>query len=145
MRAMREMTAVKRRIWLMATVLALFVLTEPLCALACLPGSEPPPMAGMAAADHADSHCQNQAPAPSHRTPSDPTRSHEDCGCEDAYAAVPASPPDGASNGGAAAIVVPSQRSETFATRAGWLPPAPLEATDLPPPDILLRKSTLIL
>ena len=45
---------------LIAVVAALFALQMPLCALACLPDSDPAPMA---AAEHGDPPCHEQAPA----------------------------------------------------------------------------------
>ncbi len=133
----------KRRNWLIATVAAVFVLQAPLCVFACIPTAAPAAEMAMADGEHTPS-CHEQAPASS-ESPSEPANSHDDCGCENSYSAVLASP------------------DETFSTAQNVvaLPPRSLDApvvqpvtrvstvwpseTGLPPPNILLLESTLII
>ena len=119
---------VRRRIWLMATVAAFLTLQTPLCALACLesPGEAQPP-------------CHEGASSPGGAPPS-----HDDCeGCNlgsaallqapDPHSEAPTPPP--------AALIAFSRGIDP-----GGCPASAISAdTDLPPPDILLRKSTLLI
>jgi hypothetical protein len=132
------MATVAKRVWLIATVTALFGLQAPLCALACLEGSvDSAPVASQ------------QEERPCHEESSDSSEpgapAHEGCGCEIAYDALIRGQTDATSNvSGFVVLVVKSTPSEPLATelyRARWVP----TATDLPPPDILLLKSTRII
>ena len=122
-----------------AAVAALFVLQAPLCALACLPSSSAMPMADTASSDSSPCH---EEPASSPSEP--PSPGHDDCGCSgESFEAVLASP-DTSFTGTSIVAVVPA--TLTLAGYAGGNRPflQPGE-TDLPPPDILLLKSTLLI
>ena len=62
------------------------MLQAPLCALLCLQSSSPD---AQVAETHHESPCHEQAPS---SKPSEPADSHDDCGCENSYTAVLASP-----------------------------------------------------
>jgi hypothetical protein len=131
------MTTVARRIWLIATVTALFGLQAPLCALACL---ESPVDSAPVASQHEEHPCHDESSDSSE--PGAPA--HEGCGCEIAYDALIPGQTDATSSISSFVFVVESTPSEPLAAEpylAHWVP----TATDLPPPDILLLKSTLII
>jgi len=130
---------VKRRIWLVVAVAALFSLQAPLCALACLTGGD---AQTTVAAGHDDAPCHE--PAPTSPAP-EPESSRDDCGCEDAYAALTPAPDAQPSSLAPPAALPPSASAEQLAARVGWPAASVLAATDLPPPDILLLNSTLLL
>ena len=137
---------VKRRNWLIATLAALFVLQAPLCVLACLTN---------AAQDESTAETLHASPPPCHEqaphtqtptpAPNKPADTHNDCGCEDSFTAVLAS----------ADKTFPNvQTSQVIATKALEDPVGAvlrstidvrLSEADLPPPDILLLKSTLLI
>lgn len=129
---------------LIATAAALFVLQAPLCVLACLPSANPE---AETAETHQAPSCHEQAPSSeSSSSTSEPVESDAECGCESAYTAVLASADPTFSLAAQNLVVVPPHAMA-----------APLEAvlvrtskvrsteTDLPPPDILLLKSTLLI
>ena len=124
----------KRRIWLIATLAALFGLGAPFCALACLQS----PAADSVVAGGAMHPCHENDPDPS---PPEAPGSDSDC-CEFAYDAI-------FFDAG-----TPSSITTPFATHrtASWQPVSSVllaqavsVATSLPPPDILLLKSTLLI
>ena len=142
---------VKRRNWLIATLAALFVLQAPLCVLACLTNATQDE--STAEALHASPPpCHEQAPhtqAPHTQAPTSapdkPADTHNDCGCEDSFTAVLASADKTFTN---------VQTSQVIATKALEDPVGAvlrstidvrLSEADLPPPDILLLKSTLLI
>ncbi|MAG33754.1 MAG: hypothetical protein CL908_22980 [Deltaproteobacteria bacterium] len=129
----------RRRIWLIATVAALLTLQAPLCGLACLESSESGPMA---ASEAMDSPCHESAPS---RGPSEPARSHDDCSCEDSYAALVPGLETPSSSIQSPQTFAPSRFSETVRRCAVAVPQICSGATNLPPPDILLLKSTLLI
>ena len=137
---------VKRRNWLIATLAALFVLQAPLCVLACLTN---------AAQDESTAETLHASPPPCHEqaphtqtptpAPNKPADTHNDCGCEDSFTAVLASADKTFAN---------VQTSQVIATKALEDPVGAvlrstidvrLSEADLPPPDILLLKSTLLI
>ena len=121
----------KRSIWLIATVAALFVLQAPLCAFACLDNvdTEPP-----AAAGHA---CHEESPDPS------PAGAPEDCRCAITADAL-VFPQSVSSTTWVQAFMFPSVGCELATFHSAWEASVAYEI-DLPPPDILLLKSTLII
>ena len=147
---------VKRRNWLIAIFAALFVLQAPLCVLACLTNATQDE--STAEALHASPPpCHEQAPhtqtphtqAPHTQAPTSapdkPADTHNDCGCEDSFTAVLASSDKTFPN---------VQTSQVIATKALEDPVGAvfrstidfrLSEADLPPPDILLLKSTLLI
>ena len=130
----------RRRNWLIATATALFVLQAPLCALACLPvtGSQ-----DTASAEHGDGPCHEQAPD---STSDEPTNSHEDCGCEAAYTALVKSPDQSPLNATSYSAALLTTRIEgPLRAGAHWVAPAQQKEEDLPPPDVLLLKTTLLI
>ena len=128
------MSRFRRQLWRIAGVAALAGLQGPLCSLACLDV----PMPQAAVAQQAEAPCHGPAPGAGDAPP--PSR--EDCGCEVApgeilpLAAVTWSPPPGLAAGPHAAPARPDPGP-------CWRPPV-ATATDLPPPDILLLKATLV-
>ena len=137
---------VKRRNWLIAILAALFVLQAPLCVLACLTNATQDE--STAEALHASPPpCHEQAPHTQTPTPAPnkPADTHNDCGCEDSFTAVLASADKTFTN---------VQTSQVIATKALEDPVGAvlrstidvrLSEADLPPPDILLLKSTLLI
>ena len=124
------------RIWLMATVAAIFALQAPLCALACLDSS----VAAGAAAQEAEHPCHEQSRG---STPADTPTSHEGSGCDLGCEALLVGS-DTPSNLPTLAVVTPTASAEAFYSGLISAPAVPKEA-DLPPPDILLLKSTLLI
>ena len=116
---------------------ALFVLQAPLCLLACLPSADAAPMD---AAKHGS--CHEDAPSDA---PSAPTHSHEDCGCEDSQCALVLSADQSLSNIFSLVSPLPSLRADGRSTSSRWVQRAQPKETDLPPPDVLLLKSTLLI
>ena len=150
------MRMAKRPIWPIATGLALFGLQMPLCALACMQGSDAESVAAQQAEPpcHAqNSHAQNSHAQTSHAQKSDEQSSdasppkapcsEEDCGCAFAYEALlPIA--DGISSHGSLVVVLlgtPGQVFDSSVRRPSAVP----TRSDLPPPDILLLKSTLLI
>jgi len=129
----------RRRNRLIATLAALFVLQAPLCVLACLSGAVP---AESSTATPGDSPCHEQAPS---SNPSDPADSHDDCGCEDSYTAVLAGADRTFWNIQSAPVLPPHSLEAPLGALASRTKPVQPIETDLPPPDILLLKSTLLI
>jgi len=120
----------RRRIWLLATAVAFLTLQTPLCALACLERSETtaPPC-------HADDSEPSPQGAPD---------SHDDCGgCQlSSQSLLPG--PDLHPETSPPSLPAARPRWAGLAPGPAQLPAIPV-ATDLPPPDVLLRKATLLL
>lgn len=125
----------KRNNWLIAIFTALFVLQAPICAMACLDQVAPSPDA-TAASDHGG--CHDEVPDPSS---SDVPSSHDECGCASAETVVVSQSNDVAASllQFVVSIAIRFDIVESHAPRSHSI----LAAADLPPPDILLRKSTL--
>lgn len=124
----------KRHIWLIATVTALFVLQAPLCAFACTESAE----AQMSTPTDRPCHGEN-----SDSSPAGESNTHEDCACAFAPETLVSQPID--SNTTMVGIFVyPALRLEMMDGGNGQEPLAARNG-DLPPPDILLLKSTLII
>ncbi|MBJ22591.1 MAG: hypothetical protein GY910_18735 [bacterium] len=123
----------KRRAGLIATVTAFFVLQMPLCALACVEAPAP----DATAAQHS---CHDEG---SGSPPVEAPVSHEGCGC----ALAPEAFASQASDSNLTQVdleMAPAlcpERNIVAATCA----PSTVFNVDLPPPDILLQKSTLLL
>jgi hypothetical protein len=120
-------------------VTALFVLLAPLCAIACLPTAD---IQGTADSEHGNSPCHESAPS---SQPSEPEKSNGDCGCEDSYTAVVPIADQTSTNLPSTAVVLEAAISDVFVSEIRPVARAQLRETDLPPPDILLRKSTLLI
>lgn len=133
----------KRRNWLIAAVAAVFVLQAPLCVFACIPTDAPNADTAMADGDHMPA-CHEQAPASS-ESPSQPANSHDDCGCETSYSAVLASPDQTFSTAQNVVAFSPRALDTSLIRLITRVSTAWQSETDLPPPDILLLKSTLII
>jgi hypothetical protein len=126
---------VRRRIWLIATAAALFVAPAPICAIACLEA----PGAQSTAASATEHPCHD---AGGERAPSESPSAPEACGCGFAHEALvsatnvaPATP---------LAIAPPSALVDALYASADWTRAVPRD-TDLPPPDLLLLESILLL
>jgi hypothetical protein len=125
----------RRKLWCIASVAALFGLQAPLCAIAC----EPSAQSSQVAEAPADPPCHEPAPS---SAPSPAPSSAEDC-CEVSYDAPLLPSPEG----------TPSPPALCFSTQiVAWQPSAPLRSVratssdaDLPPPDRLLLKATLLI
>lgn len=127
----------KRRTWLIATVTALFVLQVPLCALACFD------MAGTGPTATADQPCHEGNPDSS---PASESNSHDDCGCKLAPEALVSqlSESNTTTTSSVGIFLSAKQLTELTNSPRGYTPRVK-QGTDLPPPDILLLKSTLII
>ncbi|MFP6654277.1 MAG: hypothetical protein VCB25_01535 [Myxococcota bacterium] len=131
----------KRRFWLSLTVTVLFGIGAPLCALACVDVT-----AGSEVVAQADRNSGSPAPchgSSSSQSPAEAPESHQDCGCDfsidgllpDAASAAAFSVVGWTHSQPVAEIVVASKRA---AMNRHFEP-------DMPVPDILLRKSTLLI
>ena len=137
----------KRWVWITASLAALFGLQGSLCAVACLAG---PPSEALSHPPVAEMPCHgvagSQAPGPAPDPASDPAKSgpgpDPSCGCEASIAALTE---DGAAIATNLTAGIPSPRvspvrvSQQLASEVH-----PNTAERLPPPDILLLNSTLI-
>lgn len=136
----RQVTRVKRRNGLIATLAALFVLQVPLCALACLPNAasaEP-----TTEAHHDSAPCHEQAGA---SAPAEPVDAHDDCGCGDSYTAVLGNVDQTFSNVQSSPVIQTKALDEPLDVVFSRTLRVRLSEADLPPPDILLLKSTLLI
>jgi len=133
-----QVRLVRQQKWLAAIATAFFLLQAPFCALACLRSS---PTAPMDAAEHGDSPCHEEAPSPAR---SAPTNSHDDCGCADSYTALAQSvsqtPPDVTN----LVHLAPGFSLRSNHASSPWVRRSQ-PRDDLPPPDVLLLKSTLLI
>lgn len=125
----------KRHIWLIATVTALFVLQVPFCALACFEPAGADPSAA------AESSCHETS---SDSSPAGESNSHADCGCDFTTQALISQSVDANTTASVEFVVHRTVRIEPINSRKNQAPQAGQNA-DLPPPDLLLRKSTLII
>ena len=123
---------------LIAVLTALFVLMAPLCAVACSPSAEVAPASEMAGMPHGDAPCHGPEEAPER------PQSHDDCGCDEAGSAVFVSPEKPLSIGQLLAVLPHAPFVGAHALHRSAAGDELLE-TDLPPPDILLLKSTWLL
>ena len=145
----------KRPIWLIATALALFGLQVPLCALACMQGSDAestasqrvePPCHGLKSGSksvESQGHQPSPAESSGNASPTKAPCSQEECGCDFAYEALLPGI-DSISNQGSLALILgstPGRPNDSSMPRFCAVP----TSTDLPPPDILLLKSTLLI
>ena len=137
---------VKRRNWLIATLAALFVLQAPLCVLACLTN---------AAQDESTAETLHASPPPCHEqaphtqtptpAPNKPADTHNDCGCEDSFTAVLASADKTFENVQTSQVIATKALEDPFCAVLRSTIDVRLSEADLPPPDILLLKSTLLI
>ena len=142
---------VKRRNWLIAILAALFVLQAPLCVLACLTNATQDE--STAEALHASPPpCHEQAPhtqAPHTQAPTSapdkPADTHNDCGCEDSFTAVLASADKTFANVQTSQVIATKALEDPFCAVLRSTIDVRLSEADLPPPDILLLKSTLLI
>ncbi len=130
----------RRKTWLIAIVTALYVLQVPFCAFACLVPVEVEATA--ASADVTAHGCHEEAPASSSGS-SDVPLSHDDCGCEFAESVLVSASSDflATSLHAVAPAAVDVEPIDAFTGRQRSI----LRAFDLPPRDILLLNSTLII
>jgi hypothetical protein len=126
---------VKRHVKLITLVTALFVAQVPFCALACFQPSEVSSSAAQ------ESSCHEKS---SNSSPAGESNSHDDCGCDFAIQALLSQPIDSNTTTPVDFLVSGRQQlapTDSSSSRA----PQVRQDTDLPPPDILLLKSTLII
>ncbi len=124
----------KRRTGLIATLTAFFVLQAPICALACVENPAP----DSAAVGHS---CHDESSGPS---PAEEPASHEGCGCELAPEAFASQASD--SNLKQTHLhVAPVRRGPDLSAAFESAASSIARNIDLPPPDILLVKSTLLI
>jgi hypothetical protein len=129
------MNLLGRHVWRVASVAALVGLQAPLCVLACGEGQ----VAQAAVAERSQAPCHEEGPAPDDAPISDGA-----CGCETAREAF--LPLSEASWSVPTLVVFAATHGARVppisATR--WKAAVP-EASDLPPPDLLLLKATLLI
>jgi hypothetical protein len=126
---------VKRHVRLITLVTALFVTQVPFCALACFQPSE------VSSSAVQESSCHEKS---SNSSPAGESNSHDDCGCDFAIQALLSQPIDSNTTTPVDFLVSGRQQlapTDSSSSRA----PQVKQDTDLPPPDILLLKSTLII
>jgi hypothetical protein len=127
---------VKRRTWLIATVTALFVLQVPLCALACFE------LAGTGPTAISEPPCHEGNPDSS---PASESNSHDDCGCKLAPEALVSQISESNTTTASLGIFVAAKQFTELTNFDRGRTPRLEQDADLPPPDILLLKSTLII
>ena len=126
----------RRQLWLIVTVAALLGAEAPLCILACV---EDNPTADIAA-HQTEAPCHGSA---SNSPPSGSPDAREDCACKFEYEALVASSSDPtAESSGAGMAFIPQS---VLPDRIGSVLRGVAIGYDLPRPDILLMKSTLII
>ena len=126
---------VKRHVRLITLVTALFVTQVPFCALACFEPSE------VSSSAVQESSCHEKS---SNSSPAGESNSHDDCGCDFAIQALLSQPIDSNTTTPVDFLVSGRQQlapADSSSSRA----PQVRQHSDLPPPDILLLKSTLII
>ena len=141
-------TVVKRSSGFIATLAVLFVLQAPLCAFACLDGvneidiafDDPISQADPKPTSNAGRACHDEGPA---STPPGAPGSHDDCGCEMGADAL-VSPSSDSTTLSLQIFVHASTRWDPTPSSGSW-DAADARDLDLPPPDIPLLKSTLII
>ena len=131
----------KRRAVLVLSFAALFGLTGPLCVFACIEGSSGEPVAASPQHSGEAPPCHGSAPVSS---PEAPAGDHE-CGCDDLRVVLTKAESSKAT--GSLAVVVQAPLQFSFPVRPAV--PAPARhwkrQAGLPPPDVLLLKSTLLI
>jgi hypothetical protein len=123
-----------------ALTISVFMLQGPLCAFACISSGADPEAPAIAA--EAAPPCHESAPSPSS---SEPIDSNENCGCEESGSAFLAKAEDTASSLERVEFLsraIVFEASVAGANSAASPRPGHL---DLPPPDILLLKATLLI
>jgi hypothetical protein len=135
---------VRRSVRPLAVAVLLAGLQMPLCAMTCLAAADGPvePMAEHRAASHCPERALAGSPQPSDAAPPiDPGDPHGDCGCDGAQAVVAswtdAAPP--------ALAVVARPMVQPARPEHGPAQLATGSETDLPPPDLLLLHSILLI
>ena len=127
----------KHRARFIVSLLALMGLQGPLCSLVCAAESSATPVA-----DHA-----YPSPHPCHEQPeprrSEPTSTH-DCTCSDAALTVPGKAEATTGTHSAALVIVASTTLHLLPAPSNFEPSRQYRER-VPPPDILLRKSTLLI
>lgn len=126
----------KRHIWLIATVAALFVLQAPFCAFACFESADTEP------STVAERSCHEER---ADSSPAGESNSHEDCGCDFDTQALVSQPIDSNTTTPVGIFVPPALRLELTSSSSRGQKPLVAQNADLPPPDILLLKSTLLI
>lgn len=126
----------KRRTWLIATMTALFALQVPLCALACFDMAETGPTAT------SERPCHEGNPDSS---PASESNSHDDCGCKLAPEALVSQLSESNTTTASIGIFLSAKQLTELTNSARGHTPRVKQDTNLPPPDILLLKSTLII
>jgi hypothetical protein len=96
----------------------------------------------MAEARHVAPPCHEQAPT---SAPPEPADTHDDCGCGDSYTAVLASADQTFSNVQSSPVLPPTALEVPLNAVFSRTTKVRLSEADLPPPDILLLKSTLLI
>ena len=128
-----------RRVWLIATatLTACFVLYAPFCALACQTVADSP--------DTTQTIPPCHEPTPSSSS-ADPTGTPARCECEESSSiAILSGMPKTFALSASVAVLDPKLPTIAVAKRPARISRGHPEATDLPPPDILLLKSTLLI
>ena len=131
-------SAMKRHAWLVLSVAALFLVKAPLCTVACAEASSEPRVAQHAQNAHEAMPCHGASPA----VPDEPSRADHECDCDLVRVAKPNNAPPTAASWAAPALVEfhfaqPSHQAVSwfFASRQH----------SIPPPDVLLLKSSLLI
>jgi len=124
-----------KRSLLTTMVAALYVLPAPLCAAACIESPQPAAVAG-----HAEPPCHEEAPS---SAPPGAPGSHDDCGCQSPDETLTSRTAERTLDPAKALGCVAAVRVMTL--RLASLPSGIPHQGDLPPPDLLLLKSTLLL
>ena len=137
---------VKRRNWLIATLTAFFVLQAPLCAFACLLAGD----SQATAEEHSEVSCHDPAPAPSSDSssspaPPEPIVPHDQCSCGDTLSAAVPGVAETLWNSLASAAIPSGTATDAIEVDASRIRPITPGRTDLPPPDILLLKSSFLI
>lgn len=143
----------RRKTRFVAVFAAFFVLQGPLCALACL-DVVTPAAASMGGADaspasaagHGCHDIESSTPSsPSSPLPPSSRTNHDDCGCDGAAPALVSSSVDAAAKLLTVAVALPAHKEFPPALRRLDRATPVAAATDLPPPDLLLLHSILLI
>ena len=131
----------KRHQLLIAILAALFAFQAPLCAFACLPDA--PSETPMESGSEAGMPCHDSAPSSDSDAPTDHSA---ECGCGESLQALVPSADQIASQLSADdhEPEEPAPVTLVLVASAKRNAPLPPSETDLPPPDILLLKTTLL-
>ena len=151
-RELQSEVIVKRRFWLILTMAILFGIEAPICAIACVTGADgasvsvSPLAADSRSSHHVESSCHESR---GDSTPGDSPSSDQDCGCDFTVEGLLSTSPNVAAtlaaswmspNGLVASIssIDGLGLATSEDARAAYQP-------GVPPPDILLLKSTLLI